>query len=291
MKVGLRGLHPVSAFVFFLSSIALTLLTQYPLLIFIGFFGAALLDIRGRKMKSVKMLLSFILPLVLLVTLFNVLFAHYGVTVLFTFKSGNNLTLESLICGAVYGVRTACLILWLFCFNEIVDEDKFIYLFSRFTPRLALVISMALRFIPLFSQRAEQIEKSRRAIGVTSKSGSFFNRLSAGVHNLSILISWSLERAIDTADSMTSRGYGLKKRKNCVRYPFRLFDFVLIFFSAISLILAVVFRSSVYADYNPVIYVEPFSLRSLSVCVLFFVLCVLPIIFDVTEERAWSISN
>lgn len=291
MKIGLRGLHPLAAFMFFFAAFLLTLMTQHPLFTCISFLCAALLDIRNRKKRAIKTLFGFLLPLTLFITAFNVLFAHYGVTVLFTLKSGNNVTLESLVCGAVYGFRTACLILWLFCFNEIVDEDKFIYLFSRFTPRLALVISMVLRFVPLFSQRAAEIEKARRAIGIDTKSGSFINRIRAAVHNVSILIGWSLEHAIDTANSMTARGYGLKKRKNCVRYSFHPFDAVLIVLSIFSFVLTLVLRESIYADYNPVIYIEAFSPQSVAVFAAFFVLCILSLIFDLTEEKTWSISN
>ena len=291
LKVGLKGIHPASAFVFFAAVFTLTLMTENPVVGAISFFFAALLDFRNRRSRSLKTIFGFLLPIVLFITAFNVFFAHYGVTVLFTLKNGNNVTLESLVCGAVYGLRTACLILWLFCFNEVVDEDRFIYLFSRFAPRLALVISMILRFIPLFSKRTEEIEKARRAIGIDIKSGSFINRLRSAVRNVSILISWSLERAIDTANSMTARGYGLKRRKNCVSYPLRVFDFALILLSVFSLTLTVVLRESVFAEYNPVIYVEPFSAKALLVFFSFFALCALPLIFDFTEEKRWSISN
>lgn len=291
MKVGLKGIHPASAFAFFAAVITLTLLTENPFFGAVSFLFAALFDLRHRKTQALKTIFLFLLPLVLFVTAFNVLFAHYGVTVLFTLKSGNNVTLESLVCGAVYGLRTACLILWLFCFNEVVDEDKFIFLFSRFAPRLALVVSMVLRFIPLFSKRAAEIEKARRAIGADPKSGSFTARFRAAVHNVSILVSWSLERAIDTANSMTARGYGLKRRKNCVRYPFRFFDLALLFLSVLSVVLAAALRESVFAEYNPVIYIEPFSAKALVVFALFFALCALPLIFDLTEEKRWSISN
>lgn len=291
MNVGMKGLHPVSAFAFFAVVFCLTLFTWHPVFTLLSFFSAALIDVRNRKKRAVKTIFGFLLPLVMFVTVFNVLFAHYGVTVLFTLKSGNNITLESLVCGMVYGLRTACLLLWLFCFNETVDEDKFIYLFSRFTPRLALVVSMVLRFIPLFSSRAAEIEKARRAIGVDTKIGSLVNRLRAAVHNASILISWSLERALDTANSMTARGYGLKKRKSCVQYPFRTFDIALLLLSALSLVLTVVFRESVYAEYNPVIYIETMSARSIAVFAAFLILGVLPLVYDLTEEKRWSISN
>lgn len=291
MKTGIRGIHPISAALFFAAVLTVNLLTLSPMIIMISFFSAFLLDLRLRKKDSLKTLFFFLLPMVLLIALFNALFAHYGVTVLFEMKSGNAITLEAIVCGFVYGFRTANAILWLFCFNEIVTQEKYICLFGSFAPRLALVTSMVLRFIPLFSKRAAEIEKARRGIGIDSRSGSFLSRVKNASHSVSILISWSLERAADTASSMTSRGYSSGKRTNCLKYSVRAFDIVLSVLSTLALVLSAVFKDSLFAQYNPVIYFEEPTLRSVSVCVLFFAACVSPLIFDFWEARLWSTSR
>ena len=43
-------------------------------------------------------------------------------------------------------------------------------------------------------------------------SGKHFKRLKTGIKVSSVVVTWALERAVVTADSMLSRGYGLKKR-------------------------------------------------------------------------------
>ena len=291
MKTGIRGIHPMSAFVFFALVFAVTLLTWNPALCAVSFFCALALDIRLRGKKAAASFFTFILPTVLLITLFNMFFAHYGVTVLFTLRSGNNVTLEATVCGLVYGVRTACTVLWLFSFNEIMTEDKFIFLFGRISPRLAVVFSMALRFIPLFSESSREIEKARRGIGIDSKSGSIFDRFRNSVHVFSILVTRSLEHAVDTASSMSARGYSLKGRTNCSFYPLRAFDIVLSVVSAFAALAVLAFSKSLFAKFNPVISIAPFSAKGAFACALFFALCALPLIFDVSEEKLWSISN
>lgn len=291
MKTGARGIHPVSALVFFCGVFFVTLFTLNPYVLAVSFFGAATLDIRLRGKRAVKGIFTFLFPTAILITLFNVLFAHYGVTVLLTLKSGNNITLEALFCGAVYAVRTVCTVLWLFCFNEIVSDEKFIYLFARISPRLALVLSMALRFIPLFSDYAKEIQIAHKGLGIDSKSGSILSRFKNSVHAVSILITRSLEHAIDTANSMTARGYSLKGRTNCRTYPVRAIDIVIFILSISSCVFLMIFKNSVAAQFNPVIFVEPLSIKGASVCILFFALCVLPFIFDLSEEKLWSISN
>lgn len=291
MKTGVRGIHPASAFVFFSLVFAVTLLSLNPAVCAVSFFCALALDIRLRGKKAAASFFKFILPTVLLITLFNTLFAHYGVTVLFTLGSGNNVTLEAFACGFVYAVRTACTLLWLYSFNEIMTEDKFIFLFGRISPRLAVVFSMALRFIPLFSESAREIEKARRGIGVDSKSGSFSERFRNSAHVFSILVTRSLEHAVDTASSMSARGYSLKGRTNCSFYPLRAIDIILSLLSAAAALSVLVFSKSLFAEYNPVIDIAPFSAKGAFACALLFAACVLPLIFDVTEERLWSISN
>ncbi len=291
MKTGARGLHPVSSFAFFLAAIFVTLFKLNPAVLLTSLFCAAALDLKLRKKKAAKGIFAFLLPTAVLITLFNLFFAHYGVTVLFTLKSGNNVTLEALVCGAVYALRTVCAVIWLFCFNEIVTEEKFIFLFAWISPRLALVLSMILRFLPLFSFHAEEIQRARKGLGIDSKSGSFFERFKNSAHALSILVTQALEHAIDTANSMTARGYTLKKRTNCRRYPLRAFDVFLLALSFVSLLFAVIFRESVYASFNPVIFVEAPSFKGATVCVCFFALCVSPLIFELSEEKLWSISN
>lgn len=291
MKTGVRGIHPVSAFLFFALVFAVTLITWNPVLCAVSLFCAFALDVRLRGKRAVKLFFAFIFPTVFLITLFNMFFAHYGVTVLFVLKSGNSVTLEAIVCGLVYGVRTACTVLWLFSFNEIMSEDKFVFLFGKLSPRLALVLSMALRFIPLFSESAREIEKARRGIGIDSKSGSVFDRFRNSLHVFSILVTRSLEHAVESANSMSARGYGLKGRTNCSFYPLRAFDFVLPAFSAFAALFVVVFSKSLASGYNPVIEIAPFSFKGAFACSLFLIMCIVPLIFDVTEEKRWSISN
>lgn len=291
MKTGVRGIHPAAAFVFFSLVFVVTLLTWNPALCAVSIGCALALDIRLRGKRAVLSFFSFVLPACVLITLFNILFAHYGVTVLFTLRSGNNVTLEAFACGLVYAVRTASTVLWLFSFNGIMTQDKVVFLFGKVAPRLALVLSMALRFIPLFFESAQEIEKARRGIGIDSKSGSVVERFKNSLHCFSILVTRSLEHAVDTAASMSARGYALKGRTNCMTYPFRAFDAVLSAVSVVSVICVFGFSKSLYAEYNPVISIAPFSAKGALCCALFFSMCILPLIFDVWEEKLWSTSG
>lgn len=93
-----------------------------------------------------------------------------------------------------------------------MTSDKFVYLFGRIVPALSLVLSMTLRFVPRFSAQARRVSKAQAAVGNDMHTGSLLHRIKCALMVFSILVTWSLENAVDTADSMRARGYGLPGR-------------------------------------------------------------------------------
>lgn len=97
----------------------------------------------------------------------NPLFVHNGETILF-FMNDNPITLEAFFYGMIVAVMIIAVMFWCKNYNEIMTSDKFIYLFGKVTPRLSLVLSMALRFIPLFRRQIGAISKTQKAMGLYS---------------------------------------------------------------------------------------------------------------------------
>jgi hypothetical protein len=79
-------------------------------------------------------------------------------------------------------------------------------------PALSLVLSMTLRFVPKFTSQIKVVSEAQRCVGRDVSEGSILQRARNGLTILSIMVTWSLENAIETADSMKSRGYGLPGR-------------------------------------------------------------------------------
>ncbi len=252
--VGFRSAHPAAAFFFFAFAFTVCLASTHPLELGAGFFGAALCDLSLQKEKTKRLLLRVILPMLALITAFNGLYNHYGVTVLFTMQSGNRYTLEALVYGLVFAVRAAGGVLWLDAAGVVLQSDKVIWLFGRLSPRLALVISMTLRFLPLMRRQAEEIRLAQQGLG-SAAAGGFFQKAKVAAHRLSILISWTMERGIDTADSMRARGYGLRKRSFYDRFAFSPSDLALTLATAAALALYLLTVKQMATVYNPVITV------------------------------------
>ena len=109
---------------------------------------------------------------------------------------------------------------WFSCYNEVMTSDKFVYLFGRIITALCLVLSMALRVAPKFNAQLKTVRTAQQCIGRDVNNGSIVQRMKHGITILSILVTWSLESAIETADSMKSRGCYLLGRSAFFIYRF-----------------------------------------------------------------------
>ena len=212
MKDSFYSYHPTVNLLYFTLVITFSMLLTHPVAQSIALVCAVTYAVSVEGKKSVLFLLKFCLPMVLLTAFINPAFSHEGVTILYYFSSGNPLTLESILYGVGAGVMLVTVILWFSAFSRIMTSDKFIYLFGKVIPALSLVLSMSLRFVPKFKKQTEIVVEAQRCLGRDISTGGLWQRFKTAVVILSIMITWALENAIETADSMKSRGYGLKGR-------------------------------------------------------------------------------
>ncbi len=291
MQTGFKSVHPVSAFAFYVFAFVLSMTASHPILLLVSLVTGLVYDLKLSGKKAVMFSVKVLLPMLCLITLFNGIFSHYGVTVLFKLHNGNNFTLEALVFGMIFAIRTASALVWLNSFHKIITSDKFIFLFGRLSPRTALVLSMALRFIPLVRKQAAEIEKAEKGAGNLPCRNDYVGKIRHGARRLSVLISWTLEKGIDTADSMKARGYSLAGRTSYNGYRFSLKDGLLLVFSVVAAGLFFFITSQYKVSYNPVISIpEPDTLSLLSILFISFLL-LFPTLYDLREERKWSISK
>ena len=280
-RIGFRSAHPISALCFFIMAFTAGTASTHPLLLAAGFGIAAATDILLQGQKARRLLLRTLLPLILLISCFNGLYNHYGVTVLFHMSNGNSFTLEAILYGLVFAVKLCTAILWLDLMAEVLPSEKIIFLFGRLSPRLALVISMVLRFLPLIRRQSAEINTAQQGLGANT-GGHIWYRLKAAAHRLSILISWTLERGIDTADSMRARGYGLKHRTFYNRFVFSPLAAAVTIISVSAFILYILSAKEFAATYNPVVAVPKPSVFGW----ISFVLLVAALLIPITTEAA-----
>lgn len=307
MSSGFKGYHPLVNVLFFISIIAFGMLLRHPVYLVISFISSTAYYLKLSGKDGRKTVFRFLLPMLLFVVIINSFFNHYGVTTLFILPSGNNFTFEALVMGIVSGITVVSVIQWFFCCNEVVTEDKFMHIFGRILPKGALVVSMILRFVPLYRRRYKEILQARKCMGLNG-TDSFICKMKNTFKNIGILVSWSFENAIETADSMKARGYGLKGRTYYSGFQWQTGDtlalILLVLFDA--LIIFGLVSNSAYCIYNPYVIINqpseigttyiinelnltinPFSFLSIVSLIAFTLLCFLPLTIDLKEDIKW----
>ena len=285
MHSGLKSAHPAAGMLYFVSVLAFSMQFFHPVLLGLSFCGALLYSLRLRGRATGRLFGRVLLPTLLFVTLINTAFDHYGITTLFTLPGGNRITLETLVYGFVTGAMVVTVFLWFTCYNEIITTDKFLFLFGRILPTGALLMSMTLRFIPLFYRRLQDVHRAQRGIGAVQRG-----RLRSAMRTLSILITWSLENAVEISDSMKSRGYGLRGRTSYSRYVWTARDMALsLLLAAIdAVVIAAIAAGRTRAIYDPYIAMPRVTGLSVALFVCYALLCLLPAGADFVEELQWN---
>ena len=203
--------HPALLCLAYVLILALSMFLTHPLCLAVSLLGAFFYAASLRGGRALVRSLGGCLAVALLAAGVNVLFQHEGATILTYFSSGNPLTLESIAYGLSSGLLLTAVLLWFGTYQRVMSSDKFVYLFGRLIPALSLALSMTLRFVPRFQAQLRAVQQARAFSGGQEKSGPM-QKIRIFVENFSILVTWSLENAVETADSMRARGYGLPGR-------------------------------------------------------------------------------
>ena len=283
-------LHPTVNFTFFAFVLVLSMFVMNPVCLALSLVCAFVNAVCLNGIKTVKLCLKFILPMVLLIIVINPVFNHQGVTILTYFPWDNPLTLESIVYGIASAALLSSLVLWFSVFNRVITSDKLVYLFGRIIPSLSLVLSMSLRFVPKFSAQFKNVRNAQRCIGRDISDGSLINRIKNGIRIISIMLSWSMENAIETADSMKSRGFGLKGRTAYSIYKFDRRDLIVLIIVAVLGISVSVSAISGVIDfsYYPLIKCNLTDALSLTTFFLYGILILIPTFLNTGEEIKWK---
>ncbi|MDR1217681.1 MAG: energy-coupling factor transporter transmembrane protein EcfT [Oscillospiraceae bacterium] len=283
------GCHPIVNFVYFALVIAFAMVFTHPVCLASSLFCAFAYSIYLKGRKAIRAGLTYMLPTLVFAALVNPAFNHEGGTILAYLPGGNPLTLESIAYGAAAAVMLVTVITWFSCFNEVVTSDKFVYLFGRVIPALSLILSMTLRLVPRFKTQIKVVSNAQKCVGRDVSNGSVLRRARHGIKILSIMVTWALENAIETADSMKSRGYGLPGRTAFSIYRFDRRDaktlaFLLLCGAYIAVGSA---TGGLYFRYFPTVKGRWGGVYTASIFLAYFALGAAPLIMNLREDHKW----
>lgn len=271
----IKNFHPFTLFLYFFCVIFASVFTFNPLFLTASLFGAVLLLFALNGAKTIKMIMVYML-IIALISLTNPLFSHNGATVLF-FINDSRITLESFVYGMTTALMIVGMLVWFNCFNKVFDSEKTMYLIGRFFPKLALVFSMTLNFIPRLTEEFKNIKNAQKSIKQ--------NRLKRYIGSFSAVITRSMEGAVITSDSMNARGYTLKGKTFFHRYKFTVTDVLFTVIITSLFVLSLVWKCDI--SFYPIFSIN-LTINGFVSVLSFTVLALLPFILEVKEALKWK---
>ncbi len=280
-----KSFHPVVNFTYFIIVISFAMFLLHPICILISLISSVIYSIILKGREGVK----FTLPIIIISALVNPLFNHGGETIILYLPGGNPFTLESVIYGLATGAMISTVICWFSCYNKVMTSDRFIYIFGKLIPSVSLIFSMTLRFVSRFKRRFKMVREAHRHIGSSEKAG-LADKIKDAVRLLSIMLTWSVESSVDTADSMRSRGYGLNGRTAFSNFKFGRRDLICLscMLGLGAYVLAAVLGGRLEYRYFPSFDTMMAGGHALSVFCAYALLCLAPVIIEITEICRWK---
>ncbi len=282
----MKEIHPVVSLFFFISVLSVTMFFSNPYYAFSSMLGALIFLVCLNK--NITKELFFYLAIITVVSVTNPLFSHRGTTPLF-FINNNPITLEAFFYGVNLGLTMVAVMLWFRCFNLVLTQEKILYLLGRISPKTALLLSNALRYIPLLKVQALKIQQVQKSAGLYT-GDSLVDRIRGFTRVFSTLVGWSLENAVETGQSMKARGYGLKGRTYFSQNIFRKTDIVLL---VVLLFLDFCFcvcalKTDLNVTFYPIVSFPEISVYGVLGMGAFAVLCLVPFVIELRENLGWK---
>ena len=281
-----RDYNPIAVFVYYVCVIVPAMFCINPVLMLISIAGGAAFSLAQSEGKSLKkVLVFFIFPVIGMIA--NPIFMHKGVTVLFVMNN-NPITLEAALYGLTAGLMICATIMWFSSFNKIMTSDKLLYIFGSVSPKIALILSMTLRYIPLYGQQIRKTNQAQKVMGLY-KEDNAIDKIRGGIRVFSVMVSWALENGVITADSMAARGYGAGRRSRFAIFRWQPQDTALLITSLFLTAILIAGMAAGRLTYNwyPQIETPGTGLLTLASYTAYLLLALIPVYMQVKEDARW----
>lgn len=285
--------HPLVIFTYIMAALIFTMLTANPIYVIISFCLGSLYSIYLLGTKKYLATLKFGLVLFIVVAIANPIFNSNGMTILFYTPWDNPITLEAFVYGLCTGGMLLNIFIWFTCYNKLIDNDKFMYLFGWTLPTIAMMLSMIMKWIPVTRNKITTITNAQKSLGLGVNMGSTKQKIDRGIRMSSILMSWSLEDSIETADSMKARGYGSTKRTSYSVYKWGRHDIASMVIIGLLVIINVIFILGEFStfEFYPTLSGDIFSPTHLVSYSAYILLLAYPLLLEGKEEVKWKLSR
>ncbi|RHW42866.1 energy-coupling factor transporter transmembrane protein EcfT [Neobacillus notoginsengisoli] len=289
----MNRLHPFTAFFYYAGALAMLILFQHPVFLLAGFTFVLLVNFVQDRCRGLQRWFFFLATSGLLIFLVNPLFNERGRHVLLEVWD-HRITLEAVTLGGMSALSIMGIIALFVSYNEIMTPNKLLFLFAKVMPQFAVLLMLTLRFIPLMRIRLGEIAAVQASKGILAGSGKLRERAKNGMLYIQALLVFSLEEAIQTADSMKARGYGSGKRSSYHHFRFRRIDWLSLGLLVPSILFAIYGRSMGFGVLTVYPVMEEIGLPKqelLGILLSFVFFLAYPVIIELKGAFGWRKSN
>jgi energy-coupling factor transport system permease protein len=290
MESRFEQFHPFVTFLYYAGAVTLMLMLLHPIFLCAGIFILLAVNFLHDHLNGVRRWLFLIIASVFFMLIINPLFNERGRHLLFMIGN-HRFTLEAFVYSGMYAMSIAAVMIVFISYNVVMTPNKLLFLFAKFLPQVAVLLMLTLRFIPLMRRRVEEISQVQRSRGITVTSGTWRTKVNHAMQYVQILLTFSLEEAIQTADSMKARSYGQGQRTTYEFFRLNLTDIFAIVYLVIFLTLTILGRCFGYGFLTVYPVMEPWQLSSTEVQLLIgdILFLLFPILTEAGEVFRWRI--
>jgi energy-coupling factor transport system permease protein len=204
----LHSARAVAGALWCLALVTVALSAGHPLVIGTVVAAAMIAAALARVGRCVALSVALSVPFGIVIVFMNALTSRSGLTVIWHFGGGWDVTLEAVVQGAVYALVAVALFAVARLYSAAVDPDDLLRAFRRLSFSSALTAALATRMVPVLARDARRLTDAGRA-----RAGEGPSRLSI----VRAVAAGSMDRAVDVAATLEVRGYGAGRRAPALR--------------------------------------------------------------------------
>ena len=258
-STAIHDLNPLAKLAWTIVIVVLTLIYNNPLYILTLFCGTLPLMLMAEIKTEWKTALKFSILLGLVIILINMLFSTSGAHILYQapfhipLLGSPRLTLEAIFYGLGNTLRLITIISAFTIFTLTTHPDDMMLMMQslKLPYKTILVASLSTRFVPALIQDVKEIRDTQQSKGLELHQTKLSQKIKRGVMIIIPLLSNSLDRAVQIAEAMESRGFGAMKNRTFykeIRYS--KIDFITILLIVSCFIAGLWIRLQGWGDYE-----------------------------------------
>ena len=208
-----NAFHPALAVAYFAIVLVFCMAVLHPVLTGLSFAGALAYHVFLVGWRRTLRTLAWQLPLVALIAILNPIFSAAGATEIARFGV-MRIYLESICYGACMGLMFVSVMLWFSNASSVLTADKVMSVMGNTLPTISLMVSMTMRLVPKFVLRGNQVNVAQECCAPAQEGATRRQRLAERARQITVLMSWSMEDSLETADAMRARGWNPKTKRS-----------------------------------------------------------------------------